>query len=324
MPYNVAFLNDAARRPVDELIRRAFRRDGVCKGILKEVLDCSGDLVIPDKIDWMDGHLQPRLRTWNTDLIGKLDDQNLIHIEQQTTGHSDMDIRMLEYGSLIAANDGLIRNVNQFYLSTDDRPIRGRINLDLVDNKKRSIRNRFIFIDAGEGDPWAFFQHRDFDVALFGLLSRDMDDERRFIRAIVQRALSDFDDQERDLIDRLVDCVGMGALRRRGRLVQEFIPMQLRELVDQDPYIAEMQDKKERQFIRTLLDRAIAKSPFMPSNDFIAWLARHENVALVQDAALEIATAATFDDMIAALGIKWPLPEQDQLPENVPAVPGIG
>jgi hypothetical protein len=100
--------------------------------------------------------------------------------------------------------------------------------------------------------------------------------------------------------------------------------MQLRELVDQDPYIAEMQDKKERQFIRSLLDRAIAKSQFMPSNDFIAWLARHDNVDLVQDAALEIATAATFDDMIAALGIEWPLPGQEELLENEPAVPGIG
>jgi hypothetical protein len=119
-----------------------------------------------------------------------------------------------------------------------------------------------------------------------------------------------------ELTDRLVDCVGMGALRRRGHLVQEFIPMHVRELIDEDPYMAEMQNKKQRQLIRSLLDRALAKAQFMPPK-FITWLARHEDIDMVQEAALEIAKSATFDDLLETLEIEWPIPAEE------PDVPGL-
>ena len=109
-------------------------------------------------------------RTWNTDLIGYLDDLNIIHIEQQTSGHSDMNIRMLEYGSLISSRDGLIRYINQIYLSTDNTPVPNLLSIQPIKNLRRSIGSKFLFVDAGAWDAWAYFEHLDFDVALFGFL----------------------------------------------------------------------------------------------------------------------------------------------------------
>lgn len=316
VPYNIDFLNDAARRPIDELIRRALRRPGVCRGVFVDVLECPFDTQISDKIQWMDGHLQPTQRTWNTDLIGYLDDLNIIHIEQQTSGHSDMNIRMLEYGSLISSRDGLIRYINQIYLSTDNTPVPNLLSIQPIKNLRRSIGSNFLFVDAGAWDAWAYFEHLDFDVALFGFLARNIDNERAFVEGMISRVLAEYQGQE--LIDRLVDCVCMGALRRRGKKVQEFIPMYLHEFIDDDPYMAEMQDKKYRQGLRILLDKAIAKARFVPPNEFIVWLSRHKNVEMVQDAALEIRSSATFEDVIATLGLEWPPVIEDNLAQDIP------
>lgn len=144
MANNTDFLNDVGRRPWDELFKRSLRRTGVCAGILTEVLGCEFDFFIPNEIDWLDGHLSPRQRTWTTDLIGRIDSENIIHIEQQTANHGDMDIRMVEYGALIASNDRMVRNINQIYFSTDDGPVRNRAHLRVVDNKRRSIRSKYL------------------------------------------------------------------------------------------------------------------------------------------------------------------------------------
>lgn len=320
MANNVGFLNDAGRRPVDELLRRALRRDGACRGVIRDILKCPIDIAIPEKIEWLDGHLQPRQRTWNTDLIGYLDHANIIHIEQQTSNHGDMDIRMLEYGALIASNDKLQRNINQIYYSTDDRPVAGRSNLQRVDNQRRSIGNRYLFVDAGGGNAWAYFDHENFDVALFGFLVRQIDDFTRFADHMVRRALSDYDGQE--LIDRLVDCVGMGALRRRGRLVQEHIPMHLKESIDDDPYMAEMQNKKQRQSLRTVLDVALEKVDFMPPNGFISWLIQEGDERVISNVVFAMGRADSFEALLATSGVEWPVPEN--APEIPASNPGPG
>ena len=87
------------------------------------------------------------------------------------------------------------------------------------------------------------------------------------------------------------------------------MPNSVGELIDQDPYMAEMQDKKERVALRGVLDAALERSTFMPPNDFISWLSVRD-AGTIGRCAFELGKSKSFQDLLGLIEMTWP-PEPD-------------
>jgi hypothetical protein len=303
MSYNLDFLQDHGRRPFDEILKRSIREPGVCRDLLNQVIPVEWCDLVPERISWLDGQLQPRQRTWNTDLIGELQDGSIVHIEQETSNHDEMHLRMMEYGSLIAVHHGLGKQVRQIYLCTGDyRPFEYEQGRFII-NDRASIRNSFQFIYAGDFNAWGLLESPLFTVASLGLLSESIEDLPKFVDALIERAYREFSGS--GLTNQLVSCVMMASLRRRAQMFVEALPMFAEDPIFQDPYFQEIFDTRERGRAIALLDRTIAKSSIIIPNDFIIWLSRHPNIDLIEDVAASLKRAAAFENILLENGINW-------------------
>lgn len=304
MSYNLEFLLDHSRWPLDEIIKRSIREPGVCRELFRYVMPVHWWELVHERVYWLDGQLQPRQRAWATDLVGELNDGSIIHIEQQTSKRADMGIRMMEYGSQIAVSRGLTCAVRQIYFCTDCHRPFGYEHGAVIVNDQRSIRNSFQFFYAGDFNAWALLESPLFAVASMGLLSEHIDNLPCFVQKLADRAHREFNGSR--LTDRLVSCVFMASLRRRAHIFVEAISVLEIEKVFEDPYLKEVLYPQGRNSAIALLDRKISQSTITLPNDFMIWLSRHDDVSFIEDVASSLGGALDFDDLTQMHDIDWP------------------
>lgn len=302
MSENVTLLNDHGRRALDEVIRENIRKPGVCCAVLKLIMPlCSYDLT-PERIVWLDGQLQPKKRTWSSDLVGQLSDGSIIHIDQEPWDHADIGIRMLGHGSHIAMNHKLARQVSQVFLCTDRQKPPGYEHGKTIVNDYGAVRNSFQFFYAGDFNAEALRGSSLFTVASMGLLSEHIDNLPSFIDELIERAYREFDGNR--LTRHLVSCILMASLWRRAQIFFDAIPRSERDEVLADPYINEVLDVRRGRAI-SFLNLRVSKCAITIPNDFVIWLSRHTDLILIKDVASSLNGAIDFDDLTLLHRIDW-------------------
>ncbi|MDX8465716.1 hypothetical protein RFM26_08475 [Mesorhizobium sp. VK23B] len=292
MPFNEDFLWDHGRRPFDEVVKATLKRNGILRELVSYI---EGGPRLPEDIVWLDGQIRPRQRTWNTDLVGFIDDDTLLHVEQQTNSAENMDIRMMEYGCLLATNFDLQYNVYPIYYYTGDSPISGRDSFAKITNNRWSIYNSYYYIDAGAYDAWTMFDSSRFEAASLGLLAREIPNETRLLRELVERAQSEFKDGS--LITALVDCMSIASLRKRANAFRDAIPMILQEEMDRDPYFKALFDDARITEVKKFLQRAIDKARFVIPDQALRHLHDLRNLDQIAEIALELPGADSWEQI---------------------------
>lgn len=303
MPYNLDFLHDRGRRPFDEIFKRSVREPGVAQELLANVIPMPWSGIVPEEVVWLDGQLQPRQRTWNTDTIGLLGDGSILHIEQETSNHDDMDLRMMEYASLLAVSHSLRRPIRQVYICTGDhRPFEYQSGRN-ISTRCHAVENHFTFFHAGDFNAWAMLENPLFTVAALGLLATEIEEFPAFVNSLIDRACREYNGDR--LVNQLVSCVFMASLRRRSEYVIEEIPPLVLDEVFKDPYLLEIFDAQGRGRALAFLNRMISKAFIEIPNDFIIWLARHPDIEFIEDVAGTLQAALDFEDLTMRNGIDW-------------------
>jgi hypothetical protein len=105
---------------------------------------------------WADQTFHPRNRKYVVDLVGECEDGRLLHIEQETSPDSDLQVRMLEYAALIAIRHRLLRPITQIVFYTGDArrnwpgTSKHRNGLLYEETSLGYLQHRYLVIDAGE------------------------------------------------------------------------------------------------------------------------------------------------------------------------------
>lgn len=306
------FLADKGRRPFDEVVKHLLRNPGVARGVLAQF---PGLEAMPIEVEWLPGEYRPRQRTWETDLVGFIDPSTILHIEQQTDAYDDMNIRMMEYAALLATAHELRYKIYQIYLYTGDRPIPDRGAVELIKNGRGSIYNGYYFVDAGKCNAQSMIEHPLYEVAIFGLLAREIPDTVGLAERLVERAQTEFKGEH--TVEALVACMCVAALRRRTGLIRKAMPMILRSEMERDPYFHGLFEEKwqdgwrggrqdgRHEAFREACAAVLAGARFEVPSDFLGYVQQSIPEEQAHRLLAVVARASSLLEALEMAGIPW-------------------
>ncbi|MGZ2484851.1 hypothetical protein ACVITL_003374 [Rhizobium pisi] len=246
-------------RPFDSAIKETLKESGVLQKLWGSYCTAAAVTAFPDRkeltdlghkggVTWLDQEFRTKQATWRADMIARVGQKAMIHVEQQTD-HKPLDAsrRLMLYSSQIATYFDFKKTVFQLYYYTGNSRMKWeseQASATMVEIRKGAITSKFLALDAGTHDAEGMLESGDFNYAVLGLLSRHIPEPRSYVRRLVTLARSQFDSTEAS--HKLVHCMTIAFLRGRAELVWEATTMTERNNMRQDPFWKRITDDADR------------------------------------------------------------------------------
>lgn len=310
-------------RPFDAVLKGIFEKPRVLKNFadfyLRQKFRIAEDGYFSfeddDPIEFLNDEFRPNQDTWHADKIVRVGEKSIFHIEQQTKHNTlSMETRMLHYAAYVTTYYDFEINLFQTYYYTGDGVVEDCEDGELVETGSFSVRNLFVFVDAGNHDAWAMLETGNPYFALLGLMARTIPNYANYLTKLLKLGGKHFDGA--DLRRWLVDCTAVACLRKRENDVLGRLKPMLHNQVINDPVIQRFTERgrdegrdegrsQARDFYnRTQRLKAQIRGKRMPVK-FLDWIMASASETDMQMLESSMQSGLTFAELLARSGVNW-------------------